>query len=76
MESPLVVLIDVRGFSSIDEREQAERRETGNFLSILSNISCGYVVNNMPRANERRVPDTPSLFLNGLTRFGKNGILS
>ena len=69
-ESPVSVPIDVRGCSSINERERAERRETSNFLYILSNISCSYVVNNMSTANERGKPLTR--FLNGFTRFGKN----
>ena len=43
MESPVAVTIDVRASSSIDKRKKAEMRETGNFLSILSNISLGYV---------------------------------
>ena len=43
MESPVSVPIDVRASSSIDKRKRAEMRETGNFLSILSNISLGYI---------------------------------
>ena len=60
-ESHVSVPIGVCGCSSIDERERMEMRETGNFLSILSNISLGYVVN-MSTANERGVPPYPLLF--------------
>ena len=38
-ESTVAVPINVRGCSSIDKRDRAERHETGNFLPILSNIS-------------------------------------
>ena len=70
-ESPVAVLIDARGCSFIGEQEWAEIRKPGNFLSILSNISCSYVVNNMSTVNERGIPNTPFHFLNGLTQFGK-----
>jgi len=67
-ESHVAVPIDVRRCSSIDERE---RRETGNFLSLLSIISCCYNVN-MPTANKiRGTPVPPSCFLNGFTKYGK-----
>ena len=62
MESLVAVPIDVRVWSSIDDRKRAELRETGNFLSILSNISLGYVVNKMSTANERVVPPYPLSF--------------
>ena len=52
--------IYVRGCGSIDKR--TERRETGNSLSILSNISYCYFVSNMSTANG---------FLNKFTRFRK-----
>ena len=42
-ESPVAVPIDVRGCSSFDKWEPSEKRVTSNFLSIFSNISCGYV---------------------------------
>ena len=55
----MAVPIDVRACSFIGEREWAEMRKPGNFLSILSNISCGYVVNNMSSGNERGKPPYP-----------------
>ena len=45
-----------------DKRKRAEMRETDNFLSILSNISLGYVVNKMSTVNDRGVPPYPLLF--------------
>ena len=60
-ESHVSVPVDVCGCSSIDERERTEMRKTGNFLSILSNISCGYVVN-MSTANDRGLPPYPLSF--------------
>ena len=45
--------------------------ETDNFLSILSNISLGYVVNKMSTANKRGVPPYSLSFSQRITQFGK-----
>ena len=71
MESPVAVPIDVRASSSIDKRKRAEMRETGNFLSILSNISLGYVWIRCLQWTREMYPHTPSRFLNSFTRFWK-----
>ena len=52
-ESHIAVPIDVRACSCFKKWEPSERRVTGNFLSIFSNISCGYVVNNMSTFSQR-----------------------
>ena len=70
-ESHVSVPIDVCGCSSIDERERTEMRKTGNFLSILSNISCGYVVN-MSTANDRGLPPYPLSFSQQIYTIWKN----
>ena len=67
-ESPVSVPIDVRVCSSINERERAERRETSNFLCILSNISCSYVVN----VYGERERETPHSFSQRIYTIWKN----
>ena len=59
-ESHIAVPFDVRACSSFKKWEPSERRVTSIFVSIFSNISCGYVVNNMSTADERGVPHTPT----------------
>jgi len=67
----MAVSIDVRAWSSIDERKWAEMRETDNFLSILSNIFLDYVSIRCLRWPREVYPHTPYRFLNGFTQFGK-----
>ena len=70
-ESPVAVLIDVQGCSSIDEREPSDKSVMGNFLSLFSNISCGCVVNNKLTANERGTPIPPLVFATDLQDLKK-----